>query len=55
LYAGSGSHGNISSAAVTRYGDRAKRLGIEDAIYHRDSLAGAIEAGEARAFGPRIH
>jgi methanogenic corrinoid protein MtbC1 len=35
---------------VTRYGDRATRLGIEDAIFHQDFLAAAIEAGEPRAF-----
>jgi methanogenic corrinoid protein MtbC1 len=36
---------------VTRYGDRARRLGIEDAIFHQDFLAAAIETGEARALG----
>ena len=36
---------------VTRYGDRARRRGVEDAIYHQDFLSAAIEAGEARAFG----
>jgi methanogenic corrinoid protein MtbC1 len=36
---------------VTRYGDRARRHGIEDAVFHQDFLAAAIEAGEARAFG----
>jgi methanogenic corrinoid protein MtbC1 len=36
---------------VTRYGERARRLGVEDAIFHQDFLAAAIEGGEARAYG----
>ena len=36
---------------VTRYGGRGRRLGIEDAIYHQDFLAAAIEIGEVSAFG----
>lgn len=35
---------------VDRYGDRAKRLGIEDACYHQDYLAGAIEAGSRESY-----
>jgi len=36
---------------VTRFGDRARRLGIEDAIFHQDFLVAAIETGNPRAFG----
>jgi methanogenic corrinoid protein MtbC1 len=36
---------------VTRYGGRARRLGIEDAIFHQDFLVAAIETGDARLFG----
>jgi methanogenic corrinoid protein MtbC1 len=36
---------------VTRYGGRARRLGIEDAIFHQDFLVAAIETGDARVFG----
>ena len=36
---------------VMRYGDRARRLGIEDAIFHQDFLVAAIETGNPRAFG----
>jgi MerR family transcriptional regulator, light-induced transcriptional regulator len=36
---------------VARYGERARRFGIEDAIFHQDFLAAAIETGDARAFG----
>lgn len=36
---------------VTRYGDRARQFGIEDAVFHQDFLAAAIETGEVRAFG----
>jgi MerR family transcriptional regulator, light-induced transcriptional regulator len=36
---------------VTRYGDRARTLGIEDAIFHQDFLASAIESGQSKAFG----
>jgi MerR family transcriptional regulator, light-induced transcriptional regulator len=35
---------------VTRYGERARRFGIEDAIYHLDFLAAAVETGEILAF-----
>lgn len=35
---------------VERYGDRARRHGIEDARFHADFLASAIEAGSAAAF-----
>ena len=34
-----------------RYGDRARQFGIEDAGYHQDFLAAAIESGEVEAFG----
>jgi methanogenic corrinoid protein MtbC1 len=37
-------------AWLERYGDRARRFGIEDAGYHVDFLAGAIESGEIEAF-----
>lgn len=33
-----------------RYGERARRFGIEDAGYHQDFLAAAIESGEVEAF-----
>jgi methanogenic corrinoid protein MtbC1 len=36
---------------LTRYGDRARRFGVEDAGFHQDFLAAAIETGESRAFG----
>ncbi len=36
---------------AARYGDAARRRGIEDAVFHQDFLAAALEAGEARAFG----
>lgn len=35
---------------LERYGDRARRFGIEDAGYHQDFLAAAIESGEVDAF-----
>ena len=35
---------------LERYGDRARRFGIEDAGYHQDFLAAAIESGEVQAF-----
>src|SRR5512142_3184746 len=35
----------------TKYGEAARRYGIEDAGYHQDFLAGAIESGELSAFG----
>lgn len=35
---------------LERYGDRARRFGIEDAGYHQDFLAAAIESGELDAF-----
>ena len=35
---------------VERYGDRARRLGIEDAGYHQDFLAAAIESNELASF-----
>ena len=33
-----------------RYGDRARRFGMEDAEHHQDFLAAAIECGEVEAF-----
>jgi methanogenic corrinoid protein MtbC1 len=36
---------------VKRYGDRARRRGVEDAIFHQDFLSAAIETGEPGAFG----
>jgi methanogenic corrinoid protein MtbC1 len=36
---------------VARYGDRATRRGIEDAIYHQDFLTAAIETGDPQVFG----
>lgn len=35
---------------IARYGDRATRFGIEDAGYHLDFLAGAIEANSPESF-----
>lgn len=35
---------------VTRYGERARKFGIEDALYHLDFLAGAVESGSPAAF-----
>lgn len=35
---------------VTRYGAKASRRGVEDAIYHQDFLCAALEAGESRVF-----
>ncbi len=35
---------------VTRYGDRARRHGVEDAGYHIEFLAAAVEAGSMPAF-----
>jgi len=35
---------------VTRYGERGRKLGIEDACFHMDFLAGAIEAGSVKPF-----
>ena len=35
---------------LTRYGERARRHGIEDAAYHVEFLAGAVEAGSVAAF-----
>jgi methanogenic corrinoid protein MtbC1 len=35
---------------LARYGDRARQLGMEDAGYHQDFLAAAIESGEVEAF-----
>lgn len=35
---------------TVRYGERAQRLGREDAAFHLDFLAGAIEAGTVHAF-----
>jgi methanogenic corrinoid protein MtbC1 len=35
---------------LARYGDRARDRGIEDAGYHVDFLAGAVESGAAAAF-----
>lgn len=33
-----------------QHGDRARQLGMEDACYHQDFLAAAIESGEAESF-----
>ncbi len=35
---------------VIRYGDRARHFGVEDAVYHQEFLAAAIESGEPTAF-----
>ena len=35
---------------LVRYGERARRFGIEDAGYHQDYLAAAIESGRVEAF-----
>ena len=35
---------------ITRHGDRARHYTIEDAVYHQDFLAAAIESGETSAF-----
>jgi MerR family transcriptional regulator, light-induced transcriptional regulator len=35
---------------VVRYGERARRRGIEDALFHIDFLAGAVETGSGEAF-----
>jgi MerR family transcriptional regulator, light-induced transcriptional regulator len=35
---------------VTRYGERGRKLGIEDASFHLDFLAGALEAGSIIPF-----
>ncbi len=35
---------------LERYGDRARQFGIEDAGYHLDFLAAAVESGEIEAF-----
>ncbi len=35
---------------VERYGERARRFGLEDAAYHVDFLAGAVETGSAAPF-----
>src|SRR5690606_19701959 len=35
---------------ITRYGDRAWTRGVEDARFHLDFLAGAIESGDPRTF-----
>lgn len=35
---------------VARYGERARRFGIEDARFHADFLAGALECGEPGRF-----
>ena len=36
---------------VMRYGNMARLRGVEDAIFHQNFLAAAIESGEAKAFG----
>ncbi len=36
---------------VTRFGERARRRGIEGAIFHQQFLGAAIEAGKPRLFG----
>ena len=40
---------------VERYGDRARRFGIEDACFHFDFLAAALESGSPGAFGDYAH
>ena len=35
---------------LARYGERGRRLGVEDAIYHQSYLASAIQAGTAAPF-----
>jgi hypothetical protein len=35
---------------LVKYGDRARKFGIEDAQYHIDFLAGAVEADRIQAF-----
>jgi len=35
---------------LTRYGERGRRLGIEDAVYHQSYLACAIESGSTVPF-----
>ncbi len=35
---------------VARYGERGRKLGIEDACFHLDFLAGAVEAGSVTPF-----
>ena len=36
---------------VMRYGNMARLRGVEDAMFHQNFLAAAIESGEAKAFG----
>ncbi|MEO8255872.1 MAG: cobalamin-dependent protein [Acidobacteriota bacterium] len=40
---------------VTRYGDRGRRLGIEDAVYHQSYLASAIESGSVEPLKAYAH
>src|SRR5664279_2626574 len=40
---------------LVRYGERGKKLGIEDACYHLDFLAGAVETGSAAPFADYVH
>ena len=35
---------------VLKYGERARKFGIEDAQFHIDFLRGAVEAGSVQAF-----
>jgi MerR family transcriptional regulator, light-induced transcriptional regulator len=37
-------------AWVARYGDRARRFGVEDARFHMDFLSGAVQSGSESAF-----
>jgi len=39
---------------LERYGERARRFGIEDAAFHVDFLAGALESGDPTAFGDYV-
>lgn len=41
---------NLHPDWQSRFGERARQRGIEDARYHQDFLAGAIEAGSPAAF-----
>ena len=41
----------VHSEWKARYGERATRFGVEDAIYHADFLAASIEIGDPGTFG----
>ncbi len=40
---------------VARYGERGRNLGIEDACFHLEFLAGALEAGSVTPFEDYVH